>query len=369
MRILKYIFLLLLLSLVALSVFVATQKGDFLVERSKIINSPKPSVFRYVNDIKNWKDWNSLAAGDSLININYSQTTIGKNSSFTWNGEQGDGDLQTLNSVGNDSIVQVMNFNGNSATVSMSFKDTLGKTKVTWKAKGKMSFLYKALTTFNGGANKIYGAMFENSLNHLDRRLDYEINTYTVKVNGVTNFPETFYLAQSFTSEFSKVSKNSEIVFSKITRFCNNNNITISGKPFVIYHTYDTIREITKLSICIPINRAIFLVDGSDLTSKTIRPFQALKTTLTGDYVHNKKALNKSKQYLKSKYLNTDPAFSHIEIYTLGKKDSNSPSKWITDIYIPIRQKITPKPTVEVTTETNEAPQPTIEEKEKPSEF
>ena len=53
MKILKYLFLLLLLSLVALTVFVATQKGIFSVERSKVINSPKATVYNYVNDFRN----------------------------------------------------------------------------------------------------------------------------------------------------------------------------------------------------------------------------------------------------------------------------------------------------------------------------
>ena len=57
--------------------------------------------------------------------------------------------------------------------------------------------------------------MLEKSLANLDRKLDYEINTYTVKLNGVSVKPECFYLEQTFTSEFSKVRKNSEIVFNK----------------------------------------------------------------------------------------------------------------------------------------------------------
>lgn len=369
MRILKYLFLLLLLSLVALSIFVATQKGNFTVERSKIINSPKSSVFNYVNDFKNWGDWNSLAVEDSLINITYSKNTIGKGSSCTWDGKQGNGDLQTINIKENDSILQTMNFNGNSADVSMSFKDTLGKTKVSWKAKGKMGFLFKVLTAFNGGAEKIFGSVFEKSLYNLDKKLDYEINTYSVKVNGLVNNPEAFYLAQTFTSEFSKVSKNSGIVISKITTFCKKNNITISGKPFVIYHTYDTANELTKMSVCIPIKDPIFLVEGSDISSEKLQSFQVVKTTLTGDYSHTNKALDKTLEYLRTNYLSADTAFSHIEIYTIGKNEINNPSKWITEIYFPIRQKAVPKPTVAAPQPTEEiAPKPKVE-KEIPSEF
>ena len=369
MRILKYLFLLLLLSIVALSIFVATQKGNFTVERSKIINSPKSSIYNYVNDYKNWKEWNSLAVEDSLMKITLSQNSIGKGSTGSWEGNEGEGDIQTIDVKESDSIFQKMNYNGNSADVVMSFKDTLGKTKVTWKAKGKMGFLFKVLTTFNGGAVKIFGSMFEKSLVNLDKKLDYEINTYSIKVNGLANYPETFYLAQTFTSEFSKVGKNSGIVFSKITDFCKKNNITISGKPFVIYHTYDTTNEITKLSICIPIKDPIFITEGSDISSDTLKPFQSVKTTLTGDYSHTKKALEKTVEYFRSKYLTADKTISHIEIYSIGKNEINNPSKWVTEIYYPIKQRVVAKPTEIIPQTTEEiAPKPKVE-KEIPSEF
>jgi effector-binding domain-containing protein len=369
MRIIKYLFLLLLLSFVALSIFIATQKGSFTVERSKIINSPKSSVYNYVNDYKNWGDWNSLAVEDSLIKITPSQNSVGKGSSCSWEGKEGDGDLQTINAKESDSIVQTMNFKGNSANISMSFKDTIGGTKVSWKAKGKMGFLFKVLTAFNGGAEKIFGSMFEKSLSILDKKLDYEINTYSVKVNGIVNAPEVFYLAQTFTCEFSKVGKNSGIVFSKITNFCKKNNITISGKPFIIYHTYDTTNELTKLSICIPIKDPIFLMEGSDISSKTLPAFQAVKTTLTGDYSHTTKALDKTQEYFRANYLSADAVFSHIEIYTIGKNEINNPSKWITEIYSPIRQKAVAKPTVITPPTTTEVVPKAKEEKEIPSEF
>lgn len=369
MRILKYLFLLLLLSIVAFSIFIATQKGNFSVERSKIINSQKSSLYNYVIDYNNWKEWNSLAVEDSLINITLSQNTVGNSSTLLWEASQGEGDIKTINVKESDSISQKMNFNGNFADVVMSFKDTLGKTKVTWKAKGKMGFLFKVLTTFNGGAAKIFGSMFEKSLVYLDKKLDYEINTYSVKVNGLTNYPETFYLAETFTSEFTKVGKNSRIVFSKITKFCEENNISISGKPFIIYRTYDTTNELTKLSICIPIKDPIFITEGSDISSDTLKTFQGVKTTLTGDYSHTKKALEKSLAYFRSKYIKPDTSFSHIEVFAIGKKEINNPSKWTTEIYYPIKQKVVAKPSDIIPHTTKEiAPKPPLE-KEIPSEF
>lgn len=339
MRILKYIFFLLILSFVTLMIFVAIQKGEFVVEKIKIINSPRSAVFNYVNDCKNWENWNSLAIEDSTIRVTYSQNTIGTGSSYTWDGKEGSGEIKTINTKENESIIQKMNFNDNSSDVLINFKDTIGGTKITWKAKGNMGFAYKLMTIYHGGATNFIGLMFEKSLANLDKKLDYEINTFSIKVNGITTIPTNYYLAQTFTSKISNVIKNTEIVNRKIITFCKKNNVAINGKPFVIYHTYDETNEITKLSICVPIKNQIFLVEGSDIVSRKFESIQAVKSTLIGDYSHLNKGLAKTLEYISENKLITDPIFSHTQVYNLAKPEIKNPSKWITEIYIPIKPK------------------------------
>jgi effector-binding domain-containing protein len=334
MRILKYLFLLLLLSLVALTIFVATLKGEFTVERSRIIHSQKSIIFSYVNDSKNWKEWNSWAVEDSLIDIKYYQ-----NGDFSWSGKEFNGDIETLKCVLNDSISQKMNFNGNSSQITMRFKDTLKGTKISWKTTVKMGFFNKIRATLNGNIVNEVVLMLDKSLANLDRKLDYEINTYTVKLNGDSLKPECFYLEQTFTSEFSKVRKNSEIVFHKITTFCKENKITISGKPFLIYHTYDTEKKLTKISICIPIKEEIYITEGSEFLCKKLRSQPIIKVTMTGDYSHLNMALDKANSYIREKRYIKNTVYSHFEVFITDKSKTNIPSKWITEIQIPVHPK------------------------------
>jgi hypothetical protein len=359
MKILKYLFLLLLLSLVALSIFVATQKGDFTVERSKVINSPKAAVFNYVNDYKNWEDFGSWITQDPEIKINYPQNTIGKGASYSWEGKEGNGSMKTIYVKENDSIAQKMNYDGTASNVFWSFKDTVGGTKVTWKTTGKMSFLFKIYTAFNGGIDRVIGGMYEKSLANLDKTLDYEINTYAVKVDGLVKKPETFYLRQTFTSEISKVIKNFRIVAPKIITFCEKNNLPLAGKPFIIYHTYDLVNGLAKISICVPIKTPIYTSEGSDLLTGKLEAYEAVKTTLTGDYSHIAQALDKAKAYRNAKQIVADPSLSHIEVYTTSKTDTKSPSKWVTEIYYPTKPTLVANPINVVPTKTQVIPNKT----------
>ncbi|MCV9926204.1 transcriptional regulator [Flavobacterium sp. LS1R49] len=371
MRILKYIFLLLLLSLVSLTVFVATQKGDFIVERSKVIKTQRVPLFNFVNDYRNWEDFGSWVVEDPTMKVVYPANTSGLNSSFSWQGNDGGGNMKTTAITDTQTISQKMDFDGTTADVSWVFKDTLGGTKVTWKSKGTMSFAFKIYSALNGGADKVIGTMYEKSLANLDKILVYETNTFDIKVDGVVKKLETFYINQSFTSEIAKIAKNVRVVVPQLIAFCEANGIETNGKPFVIYHTYDTTSGLAKISICIPIKKEIFTSSGSDILTGKLEPFEAVKTTLKGDYSHTKQAVEKSTAYINNQKISPDLTWSHLEIYTVGKSEIANPSKWVTEIYYPIKPKAVPvekqavyTPKTETTTPTHTPPPVKQEESE-----
>lgn len=341
MKILKYIFLLILLAFFALSVFVATQKGSFEVQRSKIIKSPRTTVFNYVNDYRNWENFGSWKTDDPNMQFVYPAITSGKGASYSWKGTDGDGKMKTVDVKDNESIFQKMDYVGSLSDVYWTFKDTTGGTKVTWRSKGTMGFGFKIYTIFKGGADKVIGGMYERSLVNLDKSLDYEMHTYNIKVNGLVKKLGAFYLQQRITSKIVNVPKNIRIMLPKLIHFFKKNNITMHGKPFVIYHTYDLARGLTDMSVCIPVDQEIFTSPGSDITSGKLESFTAVKTTLTGDYTHLKEAWDKTSEYISKNGLIENPGPS-VELYNISIEQEKHPSKWVTEIYIPAVSKNIP---------------------------
>ena len=114
----------------------------------------------------------------------------------------------------------------------------------------------------------------------------------------------------------------------------------MNGKPFVIYHTYDVANGITNFSVCVPVKEEIFTSPGSDITGGKLESFQAVKTTLTGDYSHSKEAWDKAMEYFTKNNLIKNPLIPSMEIYTKGIEQEKSPSKWVTTIYIAVNSKI-----------------------------
>jgi len=82
------------------------------------------------------------------------------------------------------------------------------------------------------------------------------------------------------------------------------------------------------------------------------------------------KALEKTLEDTASKKILTGTTFSHLEIFTIGKNESLSPSKWQTDIYFPIAPKVVPTPYRKVVKDSTViAPAPAVNKSQEESEF
>lgn len=349
MRILKYIFLLLLLAFVGLTVFVTTQKGNYDVSRSKIIKTPRTIVFDYVNDYRNWETFGAWMEEDNKIIFDYPSKTIGIGGSYSWKEKNGEGNMKTVFVKENEALSQKMIFNDSKSDVFWTFKDTVGGTKVTWRHKGKMDFMTKIYSFFSGGITSVLGNRYEKSLYNLNRTLDYEMKTYVIKVDGIVQRNAGFYLKQSVTCRIKSISKNIRIMMPKMVSFFKKNKLPMIGKPFVQYDRYDILNDIVTISVCIPVGEKINITSGSDVSSGEALSFTSLKTTLVGDYSHGPEAWGKAKKHIVENGLKENFAGRYVEVYSKTIDDVKNPSKWITEIYIPVFPKtVTPKPIVTI---------------------
>ncbi len=314
MRILKYLFFLALLTIIALILFISTLKSDFSIKKQKIIDAPSAQVFNYINNIENWGDF----VFSSLDNIDENTTkTAEKNTTnFIWQKNNSNGILKTLSTRKNKLIVQELKFNNTNCTFLWSFKDTIGGTKVNCKIDGNLSFLYKINSLINQNSEVIIGEVFEKGFEKLEESLLEESNKFEINLdNKPLKMVETFYLAQKFTSKISDITRNSKIVFKKIKDFCTQYNIEKNGNDFIIYHTFDQKNKLAKVSFCVPIKDAFYIKSARNpIFLGNLKPFEAIKINLKGDYIHLPKVLKKASDFLTKNKLFLEQNMHHIEI-------------------------------------------------------
>jgi predicted transcriptional regulator YdeE len=366
MQILKYLFLLLILAFIGVTVYITTQKGDYAVTRSKVIKAPRMTVFEYVNDYKNWETFDNRKKENVEMTFEYPAKTMGIGASYSWKNSDGDGFMKTVFVKENDSIAQKMTLDGMPSEVYWKFKDTIGGTKITWSTVGNINLMTKVTSFFRGGIKNIIGNSFEKSLNNLDKTLVYELKTHSIKVDGVSQRSSAFYLKQTYSCKQKSLIKNIKIVLPRMVYFFKKNNIQMAGKPFVIYNNIDYANDIVNFSVCIPTAQKVFLDADSDIQSGEMEAFTCLKTTLTGDYSHLTETWKKAQKHIMDNDFKQNFAGKYIEVYSKTIDDIKNPSKWITELYIPVFPKVVPTtPVSNPTTTQVSQPNPTVQQEQK----
>jgi|GEM_PF-363957 len=346
MKIVKYIFLLLILATIAVTVFIATQEGKYNIKKDKVISAPRQVLYNYVNDYKNWENLGLFANADTTAAFTYSNNPVGKGAFMSWVKGSNNGKIQTLNAAANDSIGQKATIDDLNSNLSWSFKDTLNSTKISVTLKGSLTFKEKAFALLNGGIDNKIETSLERGLDNLNTFLVKEIQVYKVDVAGLVTKKGGFYLGQAATSPLADVNQKAAASFDKLTAFAKENNIVITGRPFILFKTGIANKESVTYSYCIPIRDEMFTSPGSDYEGGKLLPYNAVKTTLKGDYSHIPKAWEATKRHINQKVLQENTTGQYIEVYTKNSDQTRRPSAWVTDVYTPIGA-----PTIETATD------------------
>ncbi len=340
MKILQYLFLLILLAFFGATVFIMTQDGSFEVSRSQVINAPKTTVFDYVNDYRNWETFGSWTKKDSDLHFNYPAKTMGAGGYCSWSINSKVGLLKTNHVSEGTAIDQRFEFDGTTATVHWIFTDTIGGVKVCVQTKGTVNLITKVTSFFKGGVATILEDACAKSLNNLQKTLVNEMKTFRIKVNGISQRNSGYCLKQTYTCTLKSLPRNIKISMPRMVHFFKQNKLVMNGKPFVYYDMYDTKRGLVTFSICVPTTEQIYVSPGSDITSGEIVPFTCLKTTLIGDYSHTQEAWIQARKYISDNGYSENTAGKYAEVYVKTIEDIKQPSKWITEIYIPVFPKV-----------------------------
>ena len=336
MKIVKYIFLLLVLASIAITVFIATQEGKYNIKEEKVINVPKSVLYNYINDYRNWENLGMLTDADTTAQYTYSENSVGKNATMAWVKNATNGNIQTINAVANDSISQKVVIDNLASQISWRFKDTLNSTKIAVNVQGHLTFTEKAYALINGNTNNKLKNTLASGLENLNTFLVKELKVYSVKVGGIVSKKGAFYLGQTTTSSMADINKKAGPAFERLLAFARENKITVTGSPFIIYKSIDKVSKQATYAFSIPIQDEIFTAAGSEYEGGKLLAFNALKTTLKGDYSHLPKAWSAAEKYMAENALQENSTGVYIEVYAKNIEQSRKPSTWVTDVYTPI---------------------------------
>ncbi len=333
MKIFKYLTLLFLLFLLAFVVFVATQPATYQITKQKEINSPSEIVFEYVNDFSNWNDWQQFNKEENFT-FTTSENTIGEKSFVKWDSNN----KIATTFAQKDSIVQDYIESSNKQTLHWKFKKTKTGTLALVTIKGDLTFKEKIYSVLNGGITSYVGPQIEESLVKINNYLVNELGNFDIKVQGLVNRPETIFIEQKDSCLVKDFPKKSKALLKTMKTFIKSNDIETLGVPFVIFYNSPN-GNMMKYSMCVPVRDEILTTPESQIQGNSFESFLAVKTILKGDYSHMKNVWSKARNYISENKFTEDKASIYMGIYKKALPEVSEPSKWETEIYIPIVKK------------------------------
>jgi len=345
MRILKYLIFLFLIVAIGLSIYVAIQPDDYKIVKTRIINAPKPVIYEYVNNLENWNKWSVWFDHDPQMVIDYGATTEGKNASFKWNSNiLGKGTITTTY-ISKDSIRQRLDFIKPKETIAhrfWSFVETTSQNGVlvTSGIEGKLSFTDKFIILFQNSMEHSFDVDFNNGLIKLDSVIRADMKKYTISTIGKTEYGGGYYLYQTTSARINETNIASEKMFQEIEAFMEQNYLHPSGDEFTLYQQTDTLNNSVIFSAGVPIKEKVITPVGSTILCGFIPSGSYFKTVMKGDYINMNEAWSKTREAIKNNNFEVDPQRDSFESYVVTEDETANPAALISEIYIPIKEKV-----------------------------
>lgn len=332
MKVLKYLSLLLLLSICSLSIYIATSKGDFSMEFSKDVPFAKQSVYPLIANYKNWTAWHprlddtseKIIALDTLNKTKVSRFSIGKIK-------------YKLEKLALNDSLKITFKNTKEVSEYIFITDSIkDATRITWKIKGKLNYINRLKALFLGGAKEIKSKYYKKGLNNIAYYLKNEIGDYHIENKAIVTFDETFYIQKKVASRIDGLGEKIFESISFLLNFVKENNLETNGSPFSIFNDFNLLTKKVEYLICLPIKNEIYTTEGSDIHSGKLNSFRGYSTVLTGDYSHTDKIWNQTNEQIAQNNLKTNFALKPIFIYKKSVLNIQQPSQWETQLIIPI---------------------------------
>ncbi len=340
MKILKYLVFLILLIIIGGAIYFGTKDGSYVVQETITIPSPAEVVFDKVNDYKSWESWITWKQENPNMIFNYAEKTSGEGASFSWEGKNS-GSITTTKLIPNKEILQDVVFDSptgkSEAAMSWNFESEGDSTTVRWETRGEHSLMDKVYYAINdSGFTEKIQKLNEESLKNISQEVVADMKKYSINVDGVTQFGGGYYMYTTSVAKQQEVDGKATSMMKLVQGFVSDNNLNISGDPFILYNETDTINNTVIFSTGLPVKERVITPEGSPVVCGFMDSVSAVKVSLKGNYSHLAEALLKGMKFIEKNSHQVDSGRKIFEVYIIDSNEEPNPAKWLTEVYIPI---------------------------------
>ncbi len=334
MKALKIVIILLALLLAIFLIPPIFMSSELYLEESKVLTAPKEVVWEQVNCLENWEEWDIWHQDTNLVGF-YEGPPCGVDAKNSW-------DMKNSDEGGSQVIVEMREYEYiktfldfremGTAESEFMFEEVENGTKLTWNFKSASpyptmrwvnTFLVKPMVT----------KAYKDGLNNLeeltkDMKPTPKYTTGEITLKNVTSMYAMTYRTKCTMEEIASVMGPA---FGAIMQVVSANGAQVIGSPFSIWYEWED--EIMEFDNAIPIDRNI---KGTDkvLPIKTYQG-KVAHVSHMGEYSTTYHSWGILETYIKDNKLEMNGA--PYEVYVTDPETEPDPSKWITDLYWPVK--------------------------------
>lgn len=323
-----------LAAIVALFIWLLTQKGDYIVERSMLMQASKKAILDNITDLHAWSDWNPWQLHDRDAKIRYSEGTTRENSWYTWESPYiGSGRMETK-AINTDTgrVEQELQFvkpMRTSSTVRWKIDEKSSKEcSVTWSMEGHMPFFLRFMTK---KMDKMIGMDYEFGLHLLHMQVNSKAERFSIEYTGTEEKAGCPYVYQPYSGNTEGMKQAMATSYPKLIQQIKERKLEANGPPFTVYTAFNAQKETASCHIAIPVKST----DGAAGLQTAVLPAAlAYKVQLKGRYEHLEQAWYQSMAHIRMYKLK--PGGHPYEVYE-NDPGETKPENLVTSIYFPLR--------------------------------
>ena len=255
------------------------------VARSIIINTPIIKVRESLIDYRQWPKWSPWLIMEAETKLNYSTNQSQIGAGYDWEGElTGKGEMK-LKEITENQLKMDLQFTKpfkSTAQVTFDLEETRNNvTKVTWNMYGNLPFFLFWMVN----KMKIHiGMDYERGLKMLKDYLETGDVPSAIKIEGISKLEQQHYIGIKNQCGIRDIGKVMPEDFKKLYHFMEEHGLSIDRIPFVIYQTFDMVRNHTSFITATPVDSAMEVT--SPIINGVIDSCEVLTVTHTGSYEH-----------------------------------------------------------------------------------
>lgn len=325
--------LIVLLTIIAVILIVAFfLPYSYKVERSVVIKADAVKIMSQITDLKKWDFWSPWKPQDTAATYTYNDT-VGVNAFMEWKGEiVGNGKLRITALDTGKNITYNLTFIEpfeSVSTGSFDFETTSEGTKVTWKDEGILSWPIGRWMGVFMNFDKQLGPDFEKGLSLLKDRAE-KMHVYTYNVLEKNIEPLTIATIHEKV-KMSDIEKTIGADYGAIMEYIGKNGAKCTGSPMAITYSYDSLSW--EFEAALPIDKEIPSTDK--IKVKKSHSGKTVYAIYQGPYNKTYGVYTDIEAYIKENNLTI--AGGAWETYITDPSAEPDTSKWITEIYYPIK--------------------------------